>query len=101
MKFRVSIGVLAGDFATQQLAFAHLLDVAPQADFDQVEVLTRPYARRLAHYFAPGAGPEETLDDTLILLMPGSGVPLLRTDRLRVVGRFSGTITRALLPEGN
>lgn len=101
MKFRVSIGVLAGDFATQQLAFAHLLDVAPQADFDQVEVLSRPYVRRLAHYFAPGEGPEETLDDTLILLMPGSGVPLVRTDRLRVVGRFSGTITRALLPEGN
>lgn len=100
MKFRVSIGVLAGDFATQQLAFAHLLDVAPQADFDQVEVLAQPYDRRLAHYFATGDGPEAMLEDTLILLMPGSGVPLVRTDRLRVVGRYSGTITRALLPGG-
>lgn len=100
MKFRVSIGVLAGDFATQQLAFAHLLDVAPQADFDQVEVLARPVDRRLAHYFAADDGPEATLEDTLILLMPGSGVPLVRTDRLRVVGRYSGTITRALLPGG-
>lgn len=102
MKFRVSIGVLAGDFATQQLAFAHLLDIAPQADFDQVEVLARPCERRLAHFFGPGGGPRDRdmPEDTLILLIPGSGVPLVRTDHLRVVGRFTGTITRALIPEG-
>ncbi|CTQ48467.1 hypothetical protein [Jannaschia donghaensis] len=99
MKFRVSIGVLAGDFATQQLAFAHLLDIAPQADFDQVEVLARPCERRLAHFFGPDGGPPDMPEDTLILLMPGSGVPLVRTDHLRVVGRFTGTITRALIPE--
>ena len=99
MKFRVSIGALAGDFADQRLAFAHLLDAAPDADFDQVDVLTRPFAARLAHYFGQGESPEGSLENTLILLMPGSGVPLIATDRLRVVGRFPGTITRALLPE--
>lgn len=99
MKFRVSIGVLAGDFAGQQLAFAHLLDVAPEADFDQVDVLTRPFGARLAHYFADGEGPGDQGEDTLILLLPGAGVPLEPTDHLRVVGRFPGTIIRALLPE--
>ena len=99
MKFHVSIGVLAGEFAAQQLAFAHLLDVAPAADFDQVEVLAHPTQSRLAHYFDPlpqiDTGPHETL----ILLLPGSGIPLAGTPYLRVLGRFPGTITRALIPE--
>ncbi|WP_179378654.1 hypothetical protein [Jannaschia marina] len=99
MRFRVSIGVLAGGFATQQLAFAHLLDVAPEADFDQVEVLLPPAARRLAQYFDPGDGPEVSETDALVLLLPGAHVHLRPTDRLRVVGRFPGWITRALLPE--
>lgn len=99
MKFRVSIGVLAGDFAGQQLAFAHLLDIAPEADFDQVEVLSRPFGSRLAHYFSDTEGPGDQAEDTLILLLPGAGVPLADTDHLRCLGRYPGTITRALLPE--
>ncbi len=99
MKFRVTIGVLAGGFASQQLAFAHLLDVAAEADFDQVDVLARPFGRRLTHYFGADDGPGDVAENTVILLLPGSGVPLVETDRLRVVGRFAGTVTRALIPE--
>ena len=87
MKFRVSIGVFAGDFPAQQLVFAHLMDVCPDADLDQVEVLARPFAPRLGHFFDAG-----TVSD-----LPEA--TLTATDRLRVVGRFTGTITRALLPE--
>ena len=101
MKFRVSIGVLAGDFAAQQLAFAHLLDICPGADFDQVEIVSRPFAPRLDYFFDAGTLPQlpYLAEDTLILTFPGAGIPLTATDRLRVVGRFTGTITRALLPE--
>ncbi|SDY84438.1 hypothetical protein SAMN05444004_103287 [Jannaschia faecimaris] len=99
MKFHVSIGILAGNFAAQQLAFAHLLDVAPEADFDQVEVIRRNFEARLAHFFAAGEGPETISEDTLVLILPGAKVPLVRTDHLRVVGRFPGKITRALIPE--
>lgn len=99
MRFRVAIGVLAGDFGSQQLAFAHLVDAAPEADLDQVEVLTRPFARRLGHFLDRADDLPEMAEDTLILLLPGSGVPLAATDRLRVVGRFPGRVTRALIPE--
>ena len=98
MKFRVSIGVFAGDFPAQQLVFAHLMDVCPDADLDQVEVLARPFAPRLGHFFDAGTV-SDLPEDTLVLTFPGAGVPLTATDRLRVVGRFTGTITRAHLPE--
>ena len=99
MRFRVAIGVLAGTFASQQLAYAHLLDVAPGADLEQVEVLGRDRARRLAHFFEAGSGPGAVPEDTLVLLLPGAGVPLEPTGRLRVVGRFPGRVTRALMDE--
>ena len=99
MRFRAAIGILAGDFVSQQLAFAHLLDVCPGADFDQVEVVARPFERRLAQWFAAGGMPDlgNVAEDTLILAFPGSNVPLAPTDRLRVVGRYTGTLTRALM----
>ena len=101
MKFRVGIGLFAGDFASQQLAFAHLYDIAPDADLEQVEVLSRPFAKRLAHYFDPAdlATMPAPAENTMILAFPGAGLPLAPTDRLRLLGRFPGTITRALLPE--
>lgn len=99
MKFRVGIGILAGDFASQQLAFAHLLDACPEADFDQVEIVARPLERRLAHWFAAEEMPglDAVAEDMLILTFPGAGVPLVATAHLRVVGRFTGTLTRALM----
>lgn len=99
MRFHASIGILAGDFASQPLAFAHLLDACPGADLEQVEVVARPFGRRLAHWFAPDdIAPLETVpESTLVLTFPGAGVPLAATDRLRVVGRCAGTLTRALM----
>lgn len=99
MRFRVSIGLLEGDFASQQLAFAHLLDACPQADFDQVEIVVRPFGTRLGHWFNADAVPDldAVTGDTLVVTFPGSGIPLAPTDRLRVVGRFTGTVTRALM----
>ena len=51
-----SIVVMAGRFASQQLAFAHLLDVADRIeatlDLDAVDVMQgTAVGRRLAHYF--------------------------------------------------
>ena len=98
MRFRAAIGVLAGDFADQRLAFAHLLDACPGADLDQVEVLAPPTRARLAGYFDE-ADVARLMGEgaALVLLLPGSGVPLAPTGRLRVVGRFQGRVTRALM----
>lgn len=99
MRVRVAIGILAGDFASQQLAYAHLLDACPDADLEQVEVVARPFGARLAQWF--GAEMPAALDavseSSLVVTFPGAGVPLRPTDRLRVVGRFDGTLTRALM----
>ena len=99
MRFRAAIGVLAGDVASQPLAFAHLLDACPEADLDQVEVVARPFGRRLAQWFAPEdvAALEAVPEAMLVLAFPGSGVPLAPTARLRVVGRLEGTVTRAVM----
>lgn len=101
MRFRVTIGVLAGDFADQRLAYAHLLDVAPRCDAEQVEVLVRPFGPRLAGFFAPDVAErlEAVAESGLVLLLPGSGVPFAATGRLRAIGRLPGTIVRAVLPE--
>lgn len=101
MKFRVSIGVFMGDFRSQQTAFAHLFDAFPEADLEQVEVLARPFETRLAQYFRPGdtAFAQDAGGSMMVLTFPGSGIPLLATDRLRPLGRFPGVITRALIPE--
>lgn len=101
MKFRVSIAIFVGNFPSQQTAFAHLLDACPDADLDQVEVLTRPFSRRLLHYFAPEDLNHPPIGEvtTMVLALPGSRVPPASTDRLRLLGRFPGTVTRALLPE--
>ena len=98
MRFRAAIGILAGDFASQQLAFAHLLDARPEADLDQVEVLARPWEKRLAHWF--GDDPPDLSDvteDMLVLTFHGSDVLLEPTERLRVVGRHTGIVTRVVM----
>jgi hypothetical protein len=46
------ITVFAGDFASQPLAFAHLLDAAPLLDLTHVEVVQHPTPdQRLGTYF--------------------------------------------------
>lgn len=97
------ITVFAGDFASQPLAFAHLLDAAPMMDLDHVEVIqtTDPTAR-LAVYFSPTTAAAITAAkgarDTLILVLPaafeGLECPLPPTAHLAPLGRFRGTITR-------
>ena len=55
----VAVAVWAGSFASQQLAFAHLLDTAEAAGLDlpldRVEAVPRDARRRLEHILGPEA----------------------------------------------
>jgi hypothetical protein len=96
------IAVFAGDFASQPLAFAHLLDAAPDLDLTHVEVIRETPETRLGPYFEPAtvigirtaAGPR----DTLILILPaahdGPCCPVAATGRLSALGTFRGTVPR-------
>ncbi|WP_371155259.1 hypothetical protein [Jannaschia sp. 2305UL9-9] len=104
MRLEAEIEVLAGAFASQQLAFAHLLDAAERTglapDLDHVEVVQSPHARRLRGYFDADTAVEiaaEAVSDTVILVLPGALVTgRFDTDkRLRRIGRYVGQITRA------
>lgn len=105
MRLACDIPVFAGDFASQPLVFAHLMDVAVarglHPDFDHVEVIARPFAARLGAIFAADtvAELEATCADTLVLILPGAAFPLHPTDLLRSVGVHPGQITRAPIPE--
>jgi hypothetical protein len=98
------IGVFAGSFASQQLAFAHLLDVADRAgctlDPDCIEVVpTDQRETRLAHYFAAQtvtAICASLVDwDTCILVIDPNALPARDTEHLHWVGSFDGTVVRA------
>jgi hypothetical protein len=100
------LAVMAGRFASQQLAFAHLLDVADRAgatpDLDDVDVVQGPAARRLAHYFdtdivASILSAGEGCDTYVVLTDPGA-LPEADTAHLRWLGRFPGHLFR-VLPE--
>jgi len=97
------IDVFAGDFASQPLAFAHLLNAAPALDLTHVEVIREaPPDARLGTYFdgasitaiRTGAGDR----DTLILVLPaaweGRTCPLGPTSHLTALGAFRGTVPR-------
>jgi hypothetical protein len=104
MKYDTTIRVLAGNFASQPLAFAHLLDACQRdglsPDLDHVEIVLQGQDARLRHYL-----PEETAaglvaaadGDALILVLPGALVTgAFRADaRLRDLGAHAGTIVRA------
>ena len=102
MKLACEVTVFAGDFASQPLVFAHLMDAAASQghspDFDFVEVVQRPFGKRLSAWFADEV--VETLEaearNTLVLFMPGSAFALSQTNRLRYVDTYPATITRAL-----
>ena len=108
MKLAASIHVLAGAFADQRLAYAHLLDAADRAglspDFDHVEVVTPPHGPRLRGFFDDAATArlaEAAGADALILVLPGALVTgAFEADaRLHDLGRWDGWITRAPIPE--
>ena len=62
----VAVAIWSGRFASQQLAFAHLLDAADKSGvglpLDRVEVIPREARKRLEHVLGP-----ET-----VALLPGS-----------------------------
>lgn len=99
-----SIAVMAGCFASQQLAFAHLLDVADRTglapDLDSIDVVQGAVARRLAHFFdaetvatilSAGEG-----CDTFVVLADPAALPAADTAHLRWLGRFPGHLVRVL-----
>lgn len=100
----VTLTVISGNFESQPLAFAAILDAAAEAgigvDLADVDVIRHSRHVRLAHYFRPAivARIEALMgdDDTVIVLRPGeatqtpgfpSGHPLLRR-----LGVFAGTL---------
>ncbi|GEM_PF-624782 len=101
----VEIAVFAGDFASQPLAFAHLMDAAPALDLTHVEVIqSRDPVTRLSQYFpAPVVGAliaASTGHNTLILILPaafdGLACPLGETELVWPLGEQRGVITRMI-----
>lgn len=92
------IAVFAGDFASQPLVFAHLLDAAPALDLGHVEVIQQGRTARLRAYFDAPTTAALALDpaDTLVLILPaaysGLTCPLSQTPRLRALGTHRGTV---------
>ncbi|MEX3016695.1 hypothetical protein [Gymnodinialimonas hymeniacidonis] len=88
------ITIFAGDFASQPLAFAHLLDTAPDLDLTHVEVIQSNHTARLSAYFSPV--PTLPTDGTLILILPaahaGLACPVTETAHLTPLGTFRGTV---------
>jgi len=98
------ISAYCGDFASQQLAFAHLLDCADRqgrdVDLDAVEVIGRgQMPTRLAHYFDSATVAEVTRAageaDTVILMTDSDLLDATSSDRLRYLGVFAGSLVRA------
>lgn len=90
----------SGDFASQQLAFAHLLDSAEERgqvlDLDAVEVIPISEApRRLAAYL--GSDLPSFSGPVIVLLAapPGSPAPFGDTGHLRYEGGLPGHVLRA------
>lgn len=98
-RLSVTLSVFGGDFASQPLAFAHMLDTCPEIDLDAVDVLQGDIPKRLKGYFnaAERAQVERGLGarDTCIVVAPGAGrVPEADTAHLTWLGRFPGHIIR-------
>jgi hypothetical protein len=95
------ITVFAGDFASQPLVFAHLLDLSPELDLGHVEVVQgpRPLPRLAARF---GAGTAQALldraapYDTLVLILPaafgGLTCPVTGSEHLIPLGTHRGTV---------
>jgi hypothetical protein len=95
-----SIHLWSSDFASQQLAFAHLLDAADRMrtalDLDAVEVIPVAEAsRRLTPYL--GSDLPDLPGPILVLLAapPGAPAPFTDTEHLRYLGTWAGRVLRA------
>lgn len=97
------ITVFAGDFASQPLAFAHVLDAAPELDLTHVDVIRdADPTRRLGLYFETStvAAIRDTaaMRDTIVLVLPaahdGPTCPLGPTEHLTPLGTYRGTVPR-------
>lgn len=95
-----SIHLWSGDFASQQLAFAHLLDTSDrlgvELDFDQIEVIPdHAFATRAAPYFPilPNVMPGPIV--VLYACPVGTPCPFAGTDHLAYLGCFEGQVIRA------
>lgn len=91
------IAVFAGEFASQPLVFAHLLDTAPDLDLTHVEVIQNGHGARLGAYFdtATAARLAEGAR-TLVLILPaahgGLACPMSQTPHLTPLGTHRGTV---------
>jgi len=95
------ITVFAGDFESQPLVFAHLLDLSPELDLGHVEVVQgpRPLPRLAARFGDDGA--QRLLEaaapyDTLVLILPaafdGLICPVSGSEHLSPLGVHRGTV---------
>lgn len=92
------IAVFAGDFSSQPLVFAHLLDAAPDLDLGHVEVIQSNRPARLGAYFDAATvarlGTERA--NTLVLILPaafgGLTCPMTKTPLLKPLGTHRGTV---------
>ncbi len=98
-KFKATIHLWGCEFASQQLAFAHLLDVSDRTktslDLDEVEVITgTDKSRRLAPYFE--VVPSVPSSPMLVLLAcpEGACCPFEETEHLTYIGAFAGHVRR-------
>lgn len=95
-----TIHLWSGEIASQQLAFAHLLDVTEsmgvELDFDQIEVIPADaFATRTAPYFTepPNLTPGPM---TVLYACPlGTPCPFENTDHLTYLGAHEGQVVRA------
>lgn len=103
------ITVFAGDFESQPLVFAHLLDEAPDLQLEHVEVIqgAAPLRRLQARFSAEtaqaliqAAAPYETL----VLVLPAAHVglicPLTASEHLVPLGVHRGTVPRMIALRG-
>ena len=95
------IALFRGRFASQPLAFAHLLDAAPTLDLGHVEVVAASGAQaRLTQWFeAPAAqrlAEGLTVGECLIVVLPrayeGHTCPLGATEHLQALGVERGIV---------
>ena len=105
-RIRETFAVYSGDFASQQLAFAHLLDscdrLGVHVDFDFVDVIPVATAkRRLGAYFE-GTTADQAIaaadGDTLIVIRSAacnSFPPFSGTERLSLISTLEGTAVSA------
>lgn len=100
-----TFAIYCGRFASQQLAFAHLLDTCDRTginlNFDHVEIIARETAgKRLAAHFAPDSVTRlcALQAETLVLISAEAGEPCPPfgdTEHLRLAGTETGWVTRA------